>query len=187
MPERGAELTAQQLYPKMIKELIGPALQALGFVGDRYVNGDYAGMVGVQKSRYNTKDKVDLTIHLGAEYAPTGYGYWHTRLPGLMPGRHRGWWGLQTGQPMEPVALDVLAAFHAYGWPAILAAVDAGDDPRTVTALLTKTSRSGGPLAMPSGWRPSTMTTQADRLRACRRRLVLNCCCESSAAISRIG
>jgi hypothetical protein len=111
----GAELTAQQLYPKMIKEFIGPALQALGFDGDRYVNGDYAGMVGAQKSRYNTKDKVDFTIHLGAEYAPTGYGYWHTRLPGLMPGTHCGWWTLQTGQPMEPVAREVLAAFHAYG------------------------------------------------------------------------
>jgi hypothetical protein len=99
-------------------------LQALGFDGDRYVNGDYAGMVGAQKSRYNTKDKVDFTIHLGAEYAPTGYGYWHTRLPGLMPGTHCGCWTLQTGQPMEPVARDVLAAFHAYGWPTILAAVD---------------------------------------------------------------
>ncbi len=123
-PKPEAPLTAQQLYPKMFKGLIEPALHALGFDGFRYVNGDYAGRVSAQKSRYNTKDKVDFTIHLGAVYAPTGEGYWHIRLPRLMPGRHRGWWMLETGQPIEPVAQDVLAALHAYGWPAILAAVD---------------------------------------------------------------
>lgn len=137
------ELTAQQLFPRVFKDLIGPALQALGFDNSRYVDDDYAGMVGVQKSRYNTKDNVDFTIHLGAEYVPTGYGYWHMRLPALMPGRHRGWWNLQTGEPMEPVAEDVLAAFHAYGWPAILAAVDSPGYPKDPAVRWARTFPAG--------------------------------------------
>jgi hypothetical protein len=135
----GAALTAQRLYPKIFKELIGPALQDLGFDNFRYVNGDCAGLVSAQKSHYNTKDKVDFTIHLGAVYTPTGYGYWHPRLPMLIPGRHRGWWTLQTGQPIEPTAQDIMTAFHAYGWPAILAAVDSPGYPPDPAALWART------------------------------------------------
>jgi hypothetical protein len=112
----------------MLRDLITPALRELGMGGPgggyRGASGDYAGFLGFQKSRYNTKDEVEFTINLGAAYTPTGDGYWDDRIGAVMPARRDTWWTLRTGQPIEPVAAAALAAIRSYGWPAIQAALD---------------------------------------------------------------
>jgi hypothetical protein len=122
---RPAPETGQQAFKRMLRDLITPALRELGIRGPGgYASGDYSGFLDFQKSRHNTKDEVEFTINLGAAYTPTGDGYWHERIGAVMPARRDTWWTLQTGQPIETVAAEVLAAIRSYGWPAIQAALD---------------------------------------------------------------
>jgi HEAT repeat protein len=80
--------------------------------------------VWTQKSRHSTRSSIDFTVHLGAAHEPSRASYWSSSLRALIPENEGSWWTLDIGHPIEPVGEEVLAAFRAYGWPAILAALD---------------------------------------------------------------
>lgn len=51
--QTAGEVTAQQLFRQMMRDLIGPALRELGFRGSvgcgfRYASGDYVGFVSLE-------------------------------------------------------------------------------------------------------------------------------------------
>jgi hypothetical protein len=128
------ELTAQELFKQMMRDPVAPPLRELGMQGSvrrgfRYQRGDYTGFLGVEKHRYSTRHEAEFTVNVGATYTPTQQSYWYDRLGFLMPARHDTWWTLRVGQPIEPVADEVLAAIRDYGWPAILAALESPDSP----------------------------------------------------------
>jgi hypothetical protein len=82
-PDGDAEqpVTAQELFKHVMRDLVGPGLRELGFVGGytrgfRIVRGDYAGFVDTQKSVGSIRTEVWFWVHLSAGHVPTQARYW---------------------------------------------------------------------------------------------------------------
>jgi hypothetical protein len=120
-------MTAQDAFRQMIRDTVAPALRETGFKGSAaravwYTGGDYGGAFWIQKSFHNDKNHVRFTVHLSA-----GHGnavYWTRHLRSLVPGNQDDWFVISDAQPARSTGDEVLAAFHGYGWPAMLAAFD---------------------------------------------------------------
>lgn len=107
----------------MMREQVAPVLRQAGFTGTfltfKYANGDYAGTIRVQKSRHNSRQRVEFTLHVGAPCL--GSAEIFKLMPGSSPGR---WWEVRAGQPTGPIADSVISAIRRYGLPAILTGLD---------------------------------------------------------------
>ncbi len=65
-----------------------------------------------------------FAVNLSAWHAPSEAVYWNRQLHGLIPGNRQGWWVISDPRSADSVGETLLAAFHGYGWPAMLAALD---------------------------------------------------------------
>jgi hypothetical protein len=119
--------TAQDLFKQLMRDLVTPEMQAMGFSGG-YTrtfwirHGDYSSHLYTQRNRYSTKTETDFWIHLDARHEPTGCCYWEKELQWLVPQLHH--WEIEVGRPIEPVAASLLEAIRRYGLPAMQAAMD---------------------------------------------------------------
>jgi len=122
-------MTAQDAFKQMMRGTVSPALRKMGFKGTAtkslgYIDGDYGTAFWTQKSVHSVKSRVYFTVHLNAWHAPSDALYWRRQLLGLIPGNREAWWAIRDSQSADSVGEEVLAAFHRYGWPAMLAALD---------------------------------------------------------------
>jgi HEAT repeats len=121
--------TAQDVYRLMLREHITPALRELGFrrgpsLGAfRHETATHAAEVRFWKSRYSSKQEVDFWVDLYASDIKTEWVYWGWTLASLAP-EPLSRWEVRAGEPVGPVAREVLRVFGSYGWPAIQAALD---------------------------------------------------------------
>jgi HEAT repeat protein len=124
-----AAATAQEAYRLMLRRYIVPALRTLGFRRGlstgafRYETATHACEVRFIKSRGSTPQYVHFWAGLHTSDLKTEFVYWKWQLHSLAPEPLIGWM-LEAGEPVEPVASEVLRVFHGYGWPAIQAALD---------------------------------------------------------------
>jgi hypothetical protein len=127
-------VTAQEAYRRMLREYVAPALRELGFRRGpspgafRLETAAHACEVRFIKSRYSTTQEVHFWADLHTSDLKTEFVYWKWQLHSLAP--ELIWWALEAGEPVEPVASDVLRVFRGYGWPAIQAALDNPGYPR---------------------------------------------------------
>jgi HEAT repeats len=139
-----AAATAQEAYRQMLREYIAPALQELGFRRGpspgafRHETATHAGEVRFRKSRGSTTQEVHFWADLHTSDLKTEFVYWKWQLHSLAPEPLIGW-TLEAGEPVEPVASEVLRIFHSYGWPAIQAALDNPGYPRDPTVQWART------------------------------------------------
>jgi len=125
------DTTAQDVYKQMLREHVAPALRELGFGGApsrgnfRYETATHAAEVRFQKSRYSSKQEVDFWVNLYAVDIKTERVYWDWTLDGLAQlWGDRGEWTIYAGDPIEPVASQVVRSLRTHAWPAIQAALD---------------------------------------------------------------
>jgi hypothetical protein len=136
--------TSQQMYDRMMKEVVAPALRDFGFSGSagRFeLKTDAATwrLLGFQKSVYSDRDEVRFTLNLStiskatwAEQSKSRvlaakpsmtifYGEWarQTRITDLLPDKDVGekWWRVIAGDAIEPIAADVLSDIELYALP----------------------------------------------------------------------
>jgi hypothetical protein len=129
-------VTAQDLFRHLMRDLITPALLAMGlrggYSGSFWIeHGDYGRSSWTKKDRYSTKTEVDFWIHLDAVHGPTRRNYWRKDLDWLTPDKAVGRWTVEIGSPLQPVAESVLDAIRRYGLPAMQAALDSPGFPPT--------------------------------------------------------
>lgn len=130
-----AAATAQDAYRRMLREYIAPALRELGFRRGpspgafRHETATHACEVRFIKSRGSTPQYVHFWAGLHTSDLKTEFVYWQWQLHSLAPEPLIGW-VLEAGEPVEPVARQVLRIFFSYGWPAIQAALDNPGYPR---------------------------------------------------------
>jgi hypothetical protein len=132
--------TAQDAYKQMLREYVAPALRELGFRGApsrgnfRYETTTHAAEVRFQKSRGSTTQEVDFWILLHATDIKTEWVYWDWTLEALARDwGDRGGWTICAGDPVEPVASEVVHSLRSHAWPAIQAALDNPGYPRDPT------------------------------------------------------
>ena len=130
-----AAATTQDAYRRMLREYIAPALRTPGFRRGpspgafRRETAAHACEVRFIKSRGSTPQYVQFWADLHTSDLKTEFVYWKRTLASLAPEPLIGW-ALKAGEPVEPVASEVLRVFHGYGWPAIQAALDNPGYPR---------------------------------------------------------
>lgn len=135
--------TAQQSYARLLREFVAPELRAQGLKGSgqKYTLPHPEMRVGVsfQTGRGENPGEVTFTAEVYAVHDPTleafdaanraarsqgqtiplpQTGNWGHRLGWLMPGRRDVWWTVRAGEPIEPVASEVVSALIDYGLPA---------------------------------------------------------------------
>jgi hypothetical protein len=81
---------------------------------------------------------MDFWAGLHTSDLKTEFVYWEWQLHSLAPEPLIGW-SLEAGEPVEPVASEVLRVFHGYGWPAIQAALDTPGYPRDAAVRWART------------------------------------------------
>jgi hypothetical protein len=129
-------MTAQEAFKLMLREHVAPVLRGLGFKGPasagRFLreSGDYAMEVQFRKSRYSTRKTVEYWVELSAWRIPTvpkWQPFWQGSFGSLVPRWEHpsGTWTIDAHGPPRHNAALVLWAFRTYGWPALLAAVEA--------------------------------------------------------------
>jgi hypothetical protein len=171
--------TAQDLFKRLTRDLIGRPMRDLGFRGTArrgfgIQQGDYYGSMAWQKSRHNSDREVQFWIHLTAMHDPANSVYWHRQLNWLIPGRTESHWTVSVGSPVEPVAESILDGFDRYGWPALQAAlppVGAPPDPdghwaRTFPPRGVLRYLDGPPALEPIAWALEPAGRSSDRLFA---------------------
>ena len=144
MPVGEAAATAQDAYRLMPREHVAPALRMLGFRRGpspgafRCETATHAAEVRFRKSRGSTTQEVDFWADLHASDLKTEFVYWKRPLHSLAQ-EPLLFWTLEAGEPVEPVASEVLRVFRSYGWPAIQAALDNLGYPKDPTARWART------------------------------------------------
>jgi hypothetical protein len=137
----------------MMRDQVGPELRALGLTGSgsAYVlpSETHWAVIGVQKSRSNTTDRVRFTINLtvvprdvwaraqatwpsqlsrrpapnmdsGGLIAESDRRcYWHARIGMVMPGTHDTWWEITPRIDTETTAREVVSAVREFALPAL--------------------------------------------------------------------
>jgi HEAT repeats len=150
MTQSGASVdvgaTAQDAYQRMLGEHVAPALRELGFRGApsrgnfRLETATHAAEVRFQKSRYSSKQEVDFWVLLRAVDINTEWLYWDWTLASLAgEWGDRGDWAIRAGDPVEPVASEVVHSLRTHAWPAIQAALDNPGYPRDPTVQWPRT------------------------------------------------
>jgi hypothetical protein len=136
--------TAQEAYRRMLREYVAPAMRELGFrrgpsLGAfRLETAAHACEVRFIKWRGSTTQEVRFWADLHASALKTEFVYWKWQLHSLAHEPLIGWM-LEAGEPVEPVASDVLRVFRGYGWPAIQAALDNPGYPRDPSVQWART------------------------------------------------
>lgn len=145
--------SAQNRFGAMLREHVAPRLRVLGFQGSgqSYTLPDercYA-LLGFQKSKANTADKVLFTVNLSvvnkaawaeSERPRTGtrptanisYGdpVWWQRIGTFLPGNGDNWWTLADDSDVRSVAQEVLRAIEGAALPAMVAEMERqGEEP----------------------------------------------------------
>jgi len=139
--------TAQDAYRLLLRAYIAPALRELGFRRGpspgafRYETATHAAEVRFRKSRGSTRQDVSFWAGMHASDIKTEWVYWERDLHSLAAGLGElVWpWEVSSGDPVEPVASEVLRVFRSYGWPAIQAALDNPGYPKDPTVRWPRT------------------------------------------------
>lgn len=169
-PAGDAPPGVQQVYERMMRAQVAPALRVLGFTGTSRVfrmrQGDHYGEVRWQKDGRQARFQV-LRFTANVSYWLGG-----DPIAGLMPEPQPDlWWELRGGEPAEPTASSVIEAVRRYALPAILAGLEDEDRlhdagvvwPRTFPPVPHTAARlpdGGG--ADPDAWFTRAAGTDAD-------------------------
>ena len=144
----GRVVSAQDEFRGFLRDVASPAMRRAGLKGSagRYhmPSPSCFALVGFQKSKWSTSSAVQFTMNLKVVSreiwrlaradktwlpetpAPnTRYpvAEWSVRIGSLMPDGQDHWWWLRSGQPLEPLAAEVIGALTDYGLPALHRAV----------------------------------------------------------------
>lgn len=137
-------MSAQEEFRGFLRDLVSPAMRSAGLQGSagRYHLPSPAcfALVGFQRSMSSTGSAVKFTVNLKAvsrqawalaqadktwlPKTPTAntlypVAEWSARIGRLMPGEQDHWWWLRPGQPLEPLAAEVIDAITGHGLPAL--------------------------------------------------------------------
>ena len=140
--------SAQDEFRRFLRDLVSPAMRSAGLKGSaghyQMPSPAYFALIGFQKSKYSTASAIEFTINLKAvsrkvwdraqedmswlPKSPTAncrypVAEWTVRIGQLMPGTQDHWWQLRPGQPLDPLAAEVIGALTGYGLPALRSAV----------------------------------------------------------------
>jgi len=142
------------MYDVMMREQVTPALREFGFTGSQrkftMVRDGARGVLAWQKdSRAYRQGFVCFTANMD---------WWcgSGRIGELIPTGRKidTWWGLQSGEPADPVAQSVITTIRCFALPAILAGLDdpapQPDDPRMYGPWCGDEPDGGG--ADPAAW-----------------------------------
>lgn len=140
----GRVVSAQDEFRGFLRDMVSPGVRRAGLKGPA---GRYhipslccCALVGFQRSEWSTASAVQFTVNLKvvsrevwklaradkpwlpetpAPNARYPVAEWSARIGSLMPGRQDHWWGLRPGQPLGPLAAEVIGALTDYGLPAL--------------------------------------------------------------------
>jgi hypothetical protein len=136
--------TAIELFAEMIKAVIRPGLQELGFKGSGttfvWPAERKFALVGIQKSRFSNRTSVQFTLNvtvadadawnrrrakdrgLPKRPAPNTFhaGMWQRRVGKLMPAPTDHWWRLDRESDIDDVGQNVVDVVAKYVVPAII-------------------------------------------------------------------
>jgi len=149
--ETVSDTRSQDIYSRLIKETVSPAMRELGLVGSggRYSlkSESHWALIGFQKSAYSDRDEVRFTVNLlavGREpwdqlvrdklwvgekpTALVSYGspVRQLRIGKLVDDGEDKWWRVYVGQDMTLIAADVLANLRDAGVPWLRAQIAQG-------------------------------------------------------------
>lgn len=137
-------VSAQDEFREFLRELVSPAMRSAGLKGSagRYhiPSRSSFALVGFQRSRWSTGTIIEFTVNLkvvnrevwGLAKADKTWlpqtpspntlypvAEWSVRIGSLMPGGQDHWWRLRPGQPLGPLAAEVIGVLTDYGLPAL--------------------------------------------------------------------
>lgn len=149
----GRVVSAQDEFRGFLRDLVSPAMRSAGLKesGGRYYLPSLScfALVGFQRSKWSTGSAVEFTMNLkvvsrevwklaraGKTWLPetpapnTCYPVleWSARIGSLMPSGQDRWWRLRAGQPLDPLAAEVIGALAGYGLPALHRAIRRHDE-----------------------------------------------------------
>jgi hypothetical protein len=129
------EASAPELFERMMRTRVAPALRSHGVTGSfrtfKFRDGNYEGVIHSISSKWNTRSKAEFTFELGARYIPygdfrSGGGFWSRRIGRLLPGGSDKWWGIIAGakDDYEVAAAEVTTSLVDFGLLALRVAFD---------------------------------------------------------------
>jgi hypothetical protein len=152
----------------MMREQVAPVLRQAGFTGTfltfKYASGDYAGTIDVQKSRHNSRQRVEFTLHVGApclgsadpDHQLDPAVPWARTFPAQPPSRRlpdghgadpAAWFVQPAGTDSDSSFAELTSECACYRLGAAEAiAENAADDPRALPALLDRLEQDPSPL-----------------------------------------
>ncbi len=139
-----ATMTAQEAYDRFVREHLTPLLRSDGFKGTRGAyrrsDGEYQVTIGLRKSRYSTRDRVEYDVHvsvrhpataeryqsanleahrLGRTHEPPEAGDWTGQIPGTLGKSKGAWLSLRSTEDLEAHARRLHADLLKYAYPEV--------------------------------------------------------------------
>ncbi len=127
-PDESSTVSLPQVYERMMREHVAPALRTHGFTGSlrtfKYRSGGTSGSIEWQRDARVVRAREPVLRFTANVYYCCGSG----RIGELMPAPAGDtWWEIYAGEPTMRVADSVIAAVRCCALPAILAGLEAPD------------------------------------------------------------